>query len=378
MAPSIAELRATEGFSVDPDHAVTLPGRYYHDPEIYEREREAIWFNSWQFVGYLKDLQSPGDYITGGILDQKIVVVRGGDDALRGFYNVCMHRGHVLVEGNGNKSIFTCPFHAWSYDTTGVLRAAGNAENVAGFALEDFTLAEVRVEAFLHMVFVNLDPDAPTMSERYPGFTDDILAAVPNFDALNFYRRDHLDMKCNWKFFPDMNECYHCPFIHPIMGDSVEAYLDLSWETTEYEFWDRNIIRAKPDLAADSRPYDFGSHDIGDVHIWYMWPNLFFLAHQGSSNFKIQLTVPSGADTSYQILDYWVLNDPPDEADLGHINNYRYRIMPDDVAAMEKQQLGVRCRGYRQGRLMVDPERSWRSEHGVHHFQKLVWDALNS
>ena len=314
-----------------------MPGRYYHDPEIYqrEREREAIWFNSWQFVGYLKDLQSHGDYITGEILDQKIVVVRGKDGALRGFYNGCMHRGHVLVEGNGNKSIFTCPFHAWSYDTAGVLRAAGNAENVAGFALEDFTLAEVCVEAFLHMVFVNLDPDAPTMSERYPGFADDILAAVPNFDALNFDRRDHLDMKCNWKFFPDMNECYHCPFIHPIMGDSVEAYLDLSWETTEYEFWDRNIIRAKPDLAEDSRPYDFGRHDIEDVHIWYMWPNLFFLAHQGSSNFKIQLTVPSGADTSYQILDYWVLNDPPYEADLGHINNYRYRIMPDDIAAME-------------------------------------------
>ena len=376
MAPSIAELRASEGFNADPDRAVTLPGRYYHDPEIFARERDAIWFKSWQFVGYLKDLQNPGDYITSDVLDQKIVVVRDRDGALRGFYNVCMHRGHVLVEGSGNKIILTCPFHAWSYDTTGALKAAGNAENVAGFRLEDFMLTEVRVEAFLHMVFVNLDPDAPTMSERYPGFVDDILA--PNFDALNFYRRDHLDMKCNWKFFPDMNECYHCPFIHPIMGDSVEAYLDLSWETTEHELWDRNIIRAKPDLDEGNRPYDFGHHDIEHVHIWYMWPNLFFLAHQGSSNFKIQLTIPTAADKSYQVLDYWVLNDPPDQADLGHINNYRHRIMPDDVAAMEKQQLGVRSRGYRQGRLMVDPDRSWRSEHGVHHFQKLVWDALNS
>ena len=87
MAPSIAELRASEGFNADPDRAVTLPGRYYHDPEIFARERDAIWFKSWQFVGYLKDLQNPGDYITSDVLDQKIVVVRGRDGCGSGMEN---------------------------------------------------------------------------------------------------------------------------------------------------------------------------------------------------------------------------------------------------------------------------------------------------
>ena len=76
-------------------------------------------------------------------------------------------------------------------------------------------------------------------------------------------------------------------------------------------------------------------------------------------------------------LDNFCLNDPPDAADLGHIVNYRDRIMAEDITAMVSQQKGLKARGYVQGRLMVDRERSWRSAHGTHHFQRLVWEALN-
>jgi phenylpropionate dioxygenase-like ring-hydroxylating dioxygenase large terminal subunit len=65
-------------------------------------------------VGHTNDLNEPGDYFTADILDQKILVCLGKDREIRGFYNVCMHRGHVLAEGEGCNSIFTCPFHAWS------------------------------------------------------------------------------------------------------------------------------------------------------------------------------------------------------------------------------------------------------------------------
>ena len=116
-------------FLPDADRSATLPAYYFFDPEIYEREKEAVFYKTWQFAGYLHDLRNPGDFITTEIIDQKILVVRAKDQQLRAFYNVCMHRGHVLAEGSGNRSFFTCPFHAWSYDTTGALKAAGNAEN---------------------------------------------------------------------------------------------------------------------------------------------------------------------------------------------------------------------------------------------------------
>ena len=178
MALSAADRKphAKFRFGADPERSATLPAYYFYDPEIYQREKEEVFYKTWQFAGYLSDLQTQGDYITAEIIDQKILVVRGKDQRLRAFHNVCMHRGHVLAEGSGNKSIFTCPFHAWSYDTTGELKAAGNSENVFGFERTDFHLSEVRVEPFANMVFVNLDLNATSLS----GMASDLEARVRN------------------------------------------------------------------------------------------------------------------------------------------------------------------------------------------------------
>jgi phenylpropionate dioxygenase-like ring-hydroxylating dioxygenase large terminal subunit len=111
---------------------------YYYDPEIFAAEKEQIWCKTWQYVGYLGDLTEPGDYITANILDQLIFVIRAASGELRAFYNVCMHRGHILVEGKGNKRIITCPSHAWSYDSHGNLKAAGNAQTLLVFASRTF------------------------------------------------------------------------------------------------------------------------------------------------------------------------------------------------------------------------------------------------
>ena len=234
---AIAPLVATQKsqFHPDPEQSATLPGYYYYDSDIYEREKQEIWFKTWQFVGYIYDLQSAGDYITADILDQKILVSRGKDGTLRAFYNVCMHRGHILAEGKGNKTIFTCPFHAWSYDTTGALKAAGNAENVAGFKLDDFSLSEIRVEQLGHMVFVNLSPEGPALNDICGDIVNEYRAAVPRYDGLYNQRRDRYDVKANWKLAFDQMECYHCPFLHPqIMGK--DAYLEPSFEITSHEF----------------------------------------------------------------------------------------------------------------------------------------------
>ena len=160
---SIAALRTKSKFHPDPEQSYTLPGTYYFDPDIYEREREEIFFKTWQFAGYLADLENPGDFITIDLLDQRIVIVRDRKRRLRAFYNVCAHRGHTLLEGKGNRRMITCPFHAWTYDLEGNLKAAGNSENVAGFDADEFCLSEVRVEEFLHMVFANLDTGAATL-----------------------------------------------------------------------------------------------------------------------------------------------------------------------------------------------------------------------
>ncbi len=247
----VASFKTKSGIHPNPLFSYTLPAEYYYDPEIFEREKEEIWFKTWQLVGYDHGLSEPGDFITHDILGQKVFVTRSKDGQLRGFYNVCMHRGHILVEGRGNKNIFTCPFHAWSYDSTGALKAAGNAENVTDFRLEDFTLSEVRVEQFLHMIFVNLDPDAQSLASMYGDLGQDIRDNLPKFDQLKLGRTDPYNIDSNWKFIPEQNECYHCPSLHPQAMGTDQAYMDPSWETTEHDYWTKHIIRTKRDVSAE-------------------------------------------------------------------------------------------------------------------------------
>jgi carnitine monooxygenase subunit len=64
--------------------SLSLPGRFYTDQSIFDREREAIHFRSWHYAGTTQDLLKAGDYLTARILDQAVIVIRGKDGELRG------------------------------------------------------------------------------------------------------------------------------------------------------------------------------------------------------------------------------------------------------------------------------------------------------
>ena len=114
-----------------------------------------------------------------------------------------------------------------------------------------------------------------------------------------------------------------------------------------------------------------------DTYIWWMWPNIYLVIHQGDPNFKVLFGMPSDVGSSWETVDNFFTNDPPTATDISNMNNFRDLVQPQDIPPMEAQQRGVHSRGYTQGRLMVDQERTWRSEHGVHHFNRLCWEAVN-
>ncbi len=378
--PQPTAARSRNPFSPVAERSGTLPGHYYWDPEIYAREKEEIWFKTWQLVGHMVSLRQPGDFFTADLLDQKILVCRDNGNRVRAYHNVCMHRGHILAEGSGNRTFFTCPFHAWSYDLEGNLRAAGNAANVAGFRLEDFGLAEIRVEILANMVFVNLDPHTRPLADLMPGIEDDIRKSVPDYDALKLVRTAVLEVNANWKLILDGLECYHCPIIHPHISTGKEGFIERRFVGEEFEYWQKHTSYGNREVIEKHRerlPYDFGPATVIDIPIYYLWPNLILVAHRGPSNFKILRAVPHGPERALRINYNFCLNDPSGAYDLAQMNQYRDVVWPQDRTAMEGQALGLKSRGYTQGRLMVDAEHSWRSEHGTHHFNNLVWRVLN-
>ena len=160
----------------DMNPLLSLDARYYTDPKIFDIESSGLFASSWQFAGHASQLQNPGDYFTFEMAGESLFCVLDRDGAINAFYNVCQHRAHQLVEGSGRAPVITCPYHAWSYDLQGRLRAGPNIKAVEGFRREEICLTSVPIENFCGFLFVNLDPDARPMDEWFPGVRAELAA----------------------------------------------------------------------------------------------------------------------------------------------------------------------------------------------------------
>ena len=116
-------------------------------------------------VGHASQVAKPGDFFIVELIGEPLVLVRGLDGTLRGFYNVCRHRAGPPAEGCGSRKLFRCGYHGWTYALDGALLAATEIEGVEGFRPEEFALRPVRTEEWFNFVFVNLDPQARPLRE---------------------------------------------------------------------------------------------------------------------------------------------------------------------------------------------------------------------
>ena len=200
----------------------SLDARYYTDPEIFAREQTRLFAHTWQFACHLSDLPTAGCYTSFEIGGEALFAVRGRDHQVRVFYNVCQHRAHQLVSGAGRSPTITCPYHAWSYDFDGALRAAPNLNVVAGADKSKICLTEVRCEEFLGFLFVNLDMAAAPIESWFPGVRAELEEWVPNWAALKPLEWVEIPEKCNWKVsVENYSECYHCALNHMTFSNGV-------------------------------------------------------------------------------------------------------------------------------------------------------------
>src|ERR1700712_497372 len=147
------------------DTNFTLPERFYTSPEIFEEELERIFYSKWIYVACEADLPKPGDYITLKLGTKSFFLQRNLRGEVHGFYNVCRHRGHELVQGEkGNRRAISCPYHNWTYDLDGnLLRARGMAPD---FCREDFGLNSIEVAVVGGLIYVCLTSPAPADIEE--------------------------------------------------------------------------------------------------------------------------------------------------------------------------------------------------------------------
>ena len=356
--------------------AYSLPARFYLDAEVLEREKEAIFYRHWHYVGHLSQLENAGDYVTAQIAEEPVFVMRSEDAQLRGFYNVCRHRAHQLLQGSGRVDAIVCPYHAWTYRTDGRLRHARNAHKVPGFDHGAFCLPEIRVESFCGMVFVNLDHNAEPLAAQTDELEEQLTGLVPFIDELrpveSFAASATEDIAANWKVVVDNYlECYHCHHAHRDFCDLFEM---AAYETVLGRWWS---MQRGPRVRGENSAYHVASGEAVQHGMFgFLFPTTVIEMFPGQANLYVMSILPRGIDRATFAGHRYAL--PGAKANAEQMRYFNETLFVEDQDLCESVQRGMRSRSYNQGRFIHSADDSGISEHAVHQFHRLVRDALEA
>lgn len=340
----------------------TLPSRLYTSPEVFRLEQESIFSKSWHLAGHQSQTPNPGDYRVAQVAGENILIIRGDDGNLRAFYNICIHRGHQLAEGQGCKKLFTCPYHAWSYDTHGRLRAVPNAKAV-GFDIKDQALKSVALELLNGLVYINLDANAPSLSKSLGPTSCEIREYLPNLENCVFAHRTEKFIKANWKIvIENFNECYHCAVVHKSFTEGVV-------DPKTYRIVDRGASYLHCSLSQSNRKrayaYDHGSDEKKSMFAsWLIWPLSAVQLYPGGVGMTFRWIPISECETKVEV-DWWLSSEKPTQMEAELIDNHASTTFQEDFPLVESVQSSMYSRGFDKGFILVDEGRTEMSEHAI-------------
>jgi choline monooxygenase len=340
--------------------ASTIPAPWYVDPRIAELEAGTVFSRTWQLIGRIDQVEKPGQFVTAVVAGEPIVTVRGNDNVLRAFYNVCRHHAAAVVtQPCGQAQLLHCPYHGWNYGLDGALKGMPEFDGVKNFERQQNGLVPVKAEIWEKFVFVNLDPHAESLTSFLGGLVK--RAAPLGLAKLNFFDTRVYDIACNWKVFVDnyLDGGYHVPHLHK----GLSSVLDYKEYTIENE--DRYCLQSSP-MVSSEEDAATGATRKGD-RAWYFWqyPNLMINCYQGYMD--TNLVLPVDVDHCRVIFDFYF--DDVSEARREYNQQsvaVGARVQDEDLGICEDVQRGLKSRAYGAGRLSV------RREAGEQLFHRLL------
>ncbi len=194
--------------------------RRYVDADIMTREWDGIWRDTWLLAGLVSDVQRPGDFFVFDLGREQILVTCTSDGTVQGFYNVCQHRGNLLVtEERGSAVNFRCAYHAWTYDIDGNLDIVPYEERFAdGVPCAERALRPVATAVWGGFVFVNMSANISESRQSLEEFLGPVAGILDpyRFDRMVLVEDQTVHLDCNWKAVIDnFSELYHVDFLHP-------------------------------------------------------------------------------------------------------------------------------------------------------------------
>jgi glycine betaine catabolism A len=341
----------------------SLPSSWYRSPQVFALERERIFSREWLCVGRAEEWREPGAHRVLDVLGESILLLCNRDAELRGFYNVCRHRGSRLchdgaagpapASGGIAGGRIVCPYHQWSYDLDGRLLSAPHLAAHAQFDRAQFSLYPVAVECWGGFVFVHLSPkQAAPLAQQIAGIPER-LARYP-LAELRIGHTIRYEVGANWKVLcENYNECYHCGGVHPELCAVVPAFRErggsgLDWlrgiphRAGAYTFTTTGTTRRRafPTLNQDEQVRHKGE---------LLYPNLFIsLACDHVAAFILQPRGPAQTSiTCHFLFEPYELGKP----DFDHTDASEFWdvVNRQDWVICESVQAGISSRVHERG-----------------------------
>jgi len=342
--------------------ASTLPSSLYSDPEVLGAETRNVFARTWQLIGRADQIARVGQYFTTTVAGEPVLIVRGKDDVVRALSNVCRHRAGPVAAGSGVKPVLQCGYHGWTYGLDGSLHATPEFEGVECFDRSEVALPRFRIELWANLLFVNLDPAAPSLLE----VLGDIVSrtAGRDFGAYQFAARKDWELNCNWKVYVDNYlEGYHIPIVHPSLFRELD-YANYKTETGRYHSIQHAPIRRADRIRV--QPQSEGP----EAQYFWLFPNLMINVYP--DNFSTNIIVPLGHQRTLTLFEWYFADPDTRKSEIEETIRFSDEIQLEDVAICEAVQRGLQSTTYSAGRFSV------QRENGVHHFHRLMGEFMNT
>jgi Rieske 2Fe-2S family protein len=337
----------------------TLAGGDYTSPGVWEQERERIWFGDWVCLGRTEEVPNPGDYLVRDLAGESIFITRNLDGELRGFYNVCAHRGTKFLDDDTKGTVrkaFRCPYHAWTYDLDGRLVGTPNVKEDERFDRSDHPLYRIAVDGYAGFLFVNLSKEPrPLMAALTDGAESITSFERYRMEDLRIGVRIVYEVSANWKIVVEnYNECLHCPSVHPELVQVVPLFrFGEVWDEETRDDGNRMVEGADsftatgrsdlpklPGLAPEDYEMYYGS---------YEFPNLMLNLHPDCAMYYIAF--PKGPSHTQVVSEYLFPPDVIDSEDFKPqpVVDFWDLISKQDWEVCARAQTGVGSRAYTTG-----------------------------
>ncbi len=335
-----------------------VPAKPYYDPDFWELEREAVFMRNWIVAGHVCELPENGSFIRREFefANASILFVRAKDGVVRGFHNVCTHRGTQLVdEAQGKSSTFSCRYHMWTFGGDGALLSAPDFDSF-DLSKKDCALKQVSVDVCAGLIFVNFAKDPEPLREWLNGL-DEKLESMPVAKAETFSEYTY-EIDANWKLtYDNFQENYHLRFIHTRSGEAAFAPENPFGYPSAYGFhgvhrtqtiWSNPQAKPKPTqavaygkAAVGAMADDILTSSTGREYL-ALFPS-FFILGSPLQNFSHVVHPISATKSRGVIRLYWVSEDrnASERFAREHITQVAREVHSEDRAVISAGQKGL-------------------------------------